>query len=292
MTAILFIVGFSTTVKAQQISQVSQYSMNDYIVNPAVAGSRDYFEAKMMNRNQWSGFTDAPRTFTLSLLAPFKNPKFAMGGYLFVDNVGPTRRTGLQVSYAYHLTINEKMKLGLSASVGLLQFTIDGSRIELASADDPALYNELNSQLVFDAKFGAYLYADNWYAGFTLPQLLQNQIELYETMDGDLNRLEDHYLVTGGYRFEVTDDIKLEPSVLVKYVYPAPIKIDASLKVIYKEMLWAGGSWRNNDAWVAMIGYEWNETLSLGYSFDFTTSNLKNYSNGTHEIVIGFRLNQ
>ncbi|NNE54756.1 MAG: type IX secretion system membrane protein PorP/SprF, partial [Flavobacteriales bacterium] len=133
---------------------------------------------------------------------------------------------------------------------------------------------------------------EKFYFGFTLPQLLQNKVDLYESTTTDLSRLEDHYMVMGGYTIAVNDDIKVIPSFLLKYVSPTPIKIDATARVMYKDMVWLGGSWRNNDAFVAMVGYEWNELVSLGYAYDFTTSDIKNYSDGTHEIVLGLRFNQ
>jgi type IX secretion system PorP/SprF family membrane protein len=289
LIVVIFILIAFLGSKAQQLPQISQYSFNNYVINPATAGVEDYFEVKSMNRYQWTGLTDAPRTFTIALTAPFKNPRVAMGGYLFVDNVGPTRRTGIQASYAYHLPLNENLKLSFSASMGVMQFAIDGSRITLATDGDPALFNTLNSKILFDAKFGAYLYSESFYLGFTLPQLLQNKVDLFNTTDPSLSRLEDHYLINAGYKWQLNEDFMLEPSALIKYVDPAPIKIDATLRVFYKTMVWAGGSWRNNDAWVAMAGYEWNEQVSLGYAFDFTTSNLKNYSDGTHEIVLGLK---
>lgn len=289
---IVLAAGWMGSLQAQQLPQISQYQFNDYVINPAFAGTEDYFEVKGMNRYQWTGLTDAPRTFTLSLSAPFKNESMAMGGYLFVDNVGPTSRTGLHVSYAYHIQISESLRLGMSASLGIMQFAIDGTRIDLATEGDPALYSELNSQLLFDAKFGTVLYHEDFYVGITLPQLLQNRVDLYDTADPSMSRLEDHYMLTAGYRYAINEDITLEPSVLLKYVNPTPLKIDASLRAIYQDMIWLGGSWRNNDAWVAMAGYEWNESLSIGYAYDFTTSNLRNHSDGTHEIMLGFRLNQ
>jgi type IX secretion system PorP/SprF family membrane protein len=289
---IVLAAGWMGSIQAQQLPQISQYQFNDYVINPAFAGVEDYFEIKGMNRYQWTGLTDSPRTFTLSLTAPFKDGKTAMGGYVFVDNVGPTSRTGLHLSYSYHLKLSETLKLGLSASLGILQFAIDGSRIELATEGDPALYSELNSQLLIDAKFGTVLYSEQFYIGITLPQLLQNHVDLYDSKDPSMNRLEDHYMVTAGYRYQVDENVTLEPSVLIKYVSPVPIKIDVSLRATYQDMLWVGGSWRSNDAWVAMAGYEWNEALSIGYAFDFTTSNLKNHSDGTHEIMLGFRFNQ
>lgn len=283
---------FTKGMDAQQLPQISQYMDNDYVINPASAGMDDYFEVNSMNRYQWTGIEDAPRTFTLSLKAPFRNPNVAMGGYLVVDNVGPTRRTGVQASYTYHFNLNEKLRLGLAASAGATQFSIDGTRITLATEGDPALWSQQMSGVYFDAKFGAMLHGEGFYVGLTLPQLMQNRVELYESVAKDIARLEDHYMLTGGYDFLVGSDFKITPSFLVKYVNPAPIKIDASCRVTYQNMVWIGGSFRNNDAWVAMAGYEWEEMVSIGYAYDFTTSNLRNYSGGTHEVVLGLRFNQ
>jgi type IX secretion system PorP/SprF family membrane protein len=278
-------------VSAQQLPQISQYMENDYVINPAVAGTEQYFDVNFMSRQQWVGITDAPRTFTLSLAAPMKNEKMGLGGYIYADNAGPTRRTGFQLSYSYILTLNESLKLSLAASGGLQQFAIDGSQITLTNSDDPALYGEKRADLLFDAKFGAYLYHEDFYVGVTFPQLLQNQLDLYDS-NNSISRLEDHYYLTAGYKYEINETFTVEPSVMVKYTQPVPLKIDASARVFYQNMIWLGASYRNNDAIVAMAGYEYQETLSIGYSYDFTTSNLQNYSSGTHEIVLGFKFNQ
>lgn len=288
----LLIGATSITLSAQQLPHYSQFDQNRYVLNPGVAGSMDHFEVRAINRSQWTGVTDAPRTFALSLQGPLKNKKVGLGGYLFTDNVGPTRRTGIQFSYSYHLPLNDKIKLGLAASMGALQFTIDGSKIQLAEEGDPALFSELNSQTVFDAKFGAYMYHENWYVGVTLPQLLQNQIQLYESTTGDLSKLEDHYFLMGGYTHTINDDWKVSTNALIKYVAPVPPQFDINFKGHYKDMVFAGLGYRHNDALIFMAGYEYREAISIGFAYDMTTTDIRNYSNGTYEVMVGFRFNQ
>lgn len=288
----LLIGATSVTLSAQQLPHYSQFDQNRYVLNPGVAGSMDHFEVRAINRSQWTGVTDAPRTFALSLQGPLKNKKVGLGGYLFTDNVGPTRRTGIQFSYSYHLQLNDKIKLGLAASMGALQFTIDGSKIQLAEEGDPALFSELNSQTVFDAKFGAYMYHENWYVGVTLPQLLQNQIQLYESTTGDLSKLEDHYFLMGGYTHTINDDWKVSTNALIKYVAPVPPQFDINFKGHYKDMVFAGLGYRHNDALIFMAGYEYREAISIGFAYDMTTTDIRNYSNGTYEVMVGFRFNQ
>ena len=144
-------------LQAQQLPQLTQYQFNDYVFNPAVAGSRQFFELRSGHRYQWVGIQDAPRTFTLSGTTPI-GKNMGVGGYIFTDIVGPTRRTGVQFSYAYHLKLTEDLKLSLALSGGLLQFLIDGSKITLHDQGDPTMDDQLRGELKPDATFAFYLY--------------------------------------------------------------------------------------------------------------------------------------
>ena len=274
---------------AQQLPQLTQYQFNDYVVNPAVAGSRPYFELRSAHRYQWVGIQDAPRTFTFSGSTPV-GEKMGVGGYLFTDIVGPTRRTGLQFSYAYHLKLTQEIKLSLAVSAGLLQFLIDGSKIQFHDPGDPVMDNQLRGDLLPDAKFGFYLYSPKFWFGATAPQLLQNKVYFLDENSATLSRMEDHYYIMGGYRFQLGEDWRLEPSFLMKYTSPVPLKLDLTATVRYKDSFWIGAGFRTNDAYSAMVGYWLKKTFQFGYSYDIVSSNLRNYSTGTHEVMLAITL--
>lgn len=276
-------------VQAQQLPQLSQYQFNDYVFNPAVAGSRPFFELRSGHRYQWVGIQDSPRTFTLSGTTPL-GKNMGLGGYLFTDNVGPTRRTGIQFSYAYHLRITDDLKLSLALSGGVLQFLIDGSKIQFNDPGDPVMDDQLRGELKPDAKFGFMLYHPRYWFGAAAPQILQNKVYFVDDADQTLSVMEDHYYMTGGYRFLLGPDWKVEPSFLVKYVSPVPPKIDITATVRYREAFWLGASYRTNDAYCAMLGYWHKESFQFGYSYDIITSNLRNYSTGTHELMLAVTL--
>lgn len=275
----------------QQLPQLSQYYMNEYVINPAVAGRDNVFDIRTSQRHQWVGITDAPRTYAISLHGPMFKETMGLGMYAFTDIVGPTRRTGFQASYAYHLAFSEKARLSLAGSLGLLHYALDGSKLDLRDEGDPSLANTFQSDLLPDAKFAAYFYTDKLYLGLTIPNLIQNRLDLYERNSIE-NRLVPHIMVMGGYRFDLSDDWMLEPSVLFKYVNPAPLKYDVTLRVHYKQMLWAGVNYRSNESVSPSIGYTHKGYLMFGYSYDVLTNNLRNYSSGTHEIMIGVRLHK
>jgi type IX secretion system PorP/SprF family membrane protein len=291
---LLFIGGM---VKAQQLPQYSQFMFNQYAFNPAFAGSLPYYDVRSNNRYQWVGITDAPRTYTVSISGPSKNRKMGYGGFVYTDIVGPTRRIGAQASYAYHLNLNdngdESIKLSFGLSAGILQWLVDGSKIRLKNPADAVISEGLQSSLVFDAKFGFYLYQnDRWHFGAAIPNLLGNKLYFFNYQTSALSRLERHFLIHGAYKFDIGDDFQVEPNLLIKYVTPAPLKVDASVRAIYKKAVWIGGSYRTNDAWSMMVGYNHKGSLEIGYSYDFTTTNLKNYSTGTHELMLGIKFTE
>src|ERR1035437_8806270 len=119
----------ATSAFAQQLPQYSQYMFNDFVMNPAIAGRSNYWEANSNNRYQWVGITDAPRTYILSLQGPLKNKKMGLGGTIFTDIVGPTRRTGANLAYAYHVKLSTTYKLSFGVNAGVLQYSVDGSKI-------------------------------------------------------------------------------------------------------------------------------------------------------------------
>lgn len=291
MRHLLFSVLVASVINAagQQLPQLTQYQFNDYVFNPAVAGSRPFFELRSGHRYQWVGIQDAPRTFTFSGTTPI-GTKMGVGGYLFTDIVGPTRRTGIQLSYAYHLRLTEDVKLSLSVSAGLLQFLIDGSKIQFHDPGDPVMDDQLRGDLLPDAKFGFLVYGERFWFGATAPQLLQNKVYFLDEANETLSRMEDHYYAMGGYRFQLGGDWRLEPSFLVKYTSPVPAKLDLNATVRYKDTVWLGAGYRTNDAYCAMVGYWLKKTFQFGYSYDIISSNLRNYSTGTHEVMLAITL--
>jgi type IX secretion system PorP/SprF family membrane protein len=275
---------------AQQLPHYSQYMLNDYVMNPAIGGKDPYFEAVSDNRYQWIGITDAPRTYILSVQGPHKSRKMGMGGSLFTDIVGPTRRTGVNLSYAYHMQLNDKgTKLSLGLSAGVVQFAVDGAKITLHDPADLVISDGYQSVLVPDIGFGAYFYSDKYYIGAAVPQIYPAKLRFFDYTTASLSKLETHFYFTGGYRFDLGEDFAIEPSTVVKFVKPAPVQFDIGLRGLYKNKVWIGGAYRNLDAASAMVGYLFEDYLTFGYSYDFTTTNIKNYSTGTHEILIGVR---
>ncbi len=288
ITVIVLLVQF---LKAQQLPQYTQYMLNDLAINPAVAGKDNFADVRSNNRYQWVGMTDAPRTYMLTLHSPLKNRHMGLGTHIYTDIVGPTRRIGISLAYAYRIKIAEKTRLSFALSAGIQQWGIDGHKLILHDAGDDNLLTQYQTKTVPDFGAGLYVHNEKWYVGFSAPQLYQSPIKLYK--DGDnKGTLVRHFILNGAYKFDVSSDFKIEPSFLVKYANPAPLEIDFGARVIYQEQMWLGIGYRHKDAITGLIGFMYKNYLMIGYSYDFTTSNLKKYSSGTHELMLGLRFSK
>src|SRR5690606_21941814 len=112
--------------------------------------------------SQWVGIQDAPRTYVLSLNGPLEHEKMGIGGYIYMDKTGPTQRTGINMSYSYHVKLNDFIKLSMSINAGVFQYAVDGSAIRLKNENDDVLSDEQQNLTMPDAGASFYLYADNF----------------------------------------------------------------------------------------------------------------------------------
>lgn len=280
-----------STANAQQLPQYTQYMLNEFAINPAVAGKEEFADVRSNNRYQWVGITDAPRTYILTVNGPMKLKNMGLGANLFTDIVGPTRRVGLNFSYAYHIKLNEETKVSLGLSAGILQWGIDGHKLQLHDAGDENLLTQYQTTYVPDFGAGVLLYSKKYYLGIAVPQMYQSKINLYPGVENK-GKLVTHFNVNGAYKFDLGDDFKIEPSFILKYATPAPMKLDVGVRGIYQEQVWLGVAYRHNDAVTALVGYLYKNYLMIGYSYDFSTTNIRRYSSGTHEVMLGLRFSR
>lgn len=292
IAGILLLAGMmaGTYLHGQQMPQYTQYMFNDFVINPAVAGVYDYFQIRTNHRFQWVGLADPPLTNSISIYGPSENLSMGYGGYIYNDVTGPTSRTGFTGAYAYNIAINEEMRLSMGIYASLMQYRIDGTQLNPKDVSDPSLLNLVSTSYMPDAGLGAYLYAEDFYVGLSLAQLLNNKVKIFENKDG-LNRLKTHFNLTGGYHYRLDEDWTLEPSLMIKGTAPKEFSFDITARVDWKNTVWGALAYRAHEAVSFLIGYSFEKTLVFGYAYDIGISSIRKYNTGTHEIMIGYRFN-
>ncbi|PID92580.1 MAG: hypothetical protein CSA96_02520 [Bacteroidetes bacterium] len=277
-------------LKGQQMPHYTQYMFNDFVINPAIAGTHDYYQIRTNHRFQWVGLLDPPMTNSIAFYGPHANMNMGYGGYVYNDVTGPTSRTGLTGSYAYNIAVSGSMRLSMGLSASVMQFRIDGTQLNPKDVSDPALLHMVSTSYLPDAGVGFYLYDENFYVGLSIAQLLNNSIEIFDNKNG-LNRLKTHINLTGGYRYQLNSDLMLEPSVMIKGSLPRELSFDITARAEWKRMFWGALAYRHKESVGVLIGYNFENMLLFGYAYDIGTSSLRKYNTGTHEIVIGYRFN-
>lgn len=287
---LLMILFCGLALEAQQSPHFTQYMFNDFVINPAVAGTKDYYQIRSNHRFQWIGLSDPPLTNTLSIYGPHAKLPMGFGGYIYNDVTGPTSRTGITGSYAYNIEIDQDIRISGGLSLGLMQFKLDGAQLTIKDVNDLAIQPVVYNSYVPDASIGFYAYADEWYAGFSVSQLLNNKLTLFEEKSG-LNKLKSHFYLTGGYKYEINRDLVAEPSIIIKGTAPGIYTFDLTARVLYQDMVWGGLSYRFSDAVSILLGYIYDEKFYFGYAYDIGINELRSYNSGSHEIMIGYRFN-
>ena len=283
---LLFIVACFNS-KAQQLPLYTNYVLNNYAYNPAVAGSKPYAVVNLNYRNQWVGFKDAPKTYLVSLHNSVgKQKKVGVGILINSDNTGLLGKTTGHLTFAYHLKLNKTYKLGFGISAGMVQYRIRLYDAKTADAGDELLTGNLLSNNVFDSNAGLYLYSDKLFFGISGYQYLSNKI----TWKDSKSNLAPHVYATLGYQFQASKKLIIEPSALLKFNSPTPMQPEFSVRGIYKNLFWVGGSYRLNDAVSGLIGVILKEKFTIAYAYDFSVSKIRKYNSGSHEISLTFQL--
>jgi len=292
LTLLFVSIFMGSMLQAQQLPQLSQFMLNDFAVNPAIAGMHDSYQIKTSVRNQWVGIEDAPKTTLLSIYGK-SSDHVGLGGSVFNDQVGPTSRAGASLTYAYHLNFTDEVKMSMALSGGFTQFKIDKVGWNTFHTDDPLMDGAEAVNLVPDATFGLNIYEeDKWYLGIAVPQLLNSKLTLIDEdfvnnisvdMDGSLSR---HIYVMGMYNLEIDHYWDLQPSVLFKTVSNQN-QIDMGLKTIYSDKFWMGMDYRTNGDISALLGFIIQEKFMIGYSYDIPNPDISQYTSGSHEFMFG-----
>lgn len=275
-------------VYAQQDYQFSQYMSNISYINPAFTGSSDHGTLTGLFRQQWVQFDGAPKSGVITYETPFSKQNMGIGGILSFDKIGVSKQVNVSANYAYHLQF-DKSKLAFGLNAGIIHYSADLSSLTIWDQQDESFANDYSGKIIPQFGFGAYYYSDKYFAGISIPRLVNVNTESALSFELDnapvLNR---HFYLMGGYNFDLNEDFVLKSSGLVKYVDGAPIGAEISALVEYEELYTLGVSFRAKDAITPVLQYKIKDFGKIGYSYDITISQMRGYSTGSHEILLSY----
>jgi type IX secretion system PorP/SprF family membrane protein len=312
---ILILIVIGQIVSAQQLPIYSQYLYNKFLINPAHAGSDGYTSINLTAREQWVGYSGAPRTYSLSwqtriLKKPFDvkqkssnrtvyRPKtdgrVGLGAYIFSDRNGLIQRTGFQATYAYHMWIQENTQLSLGIAVTGYHFIVNANESSFEDPSEPWLTDNLRRGVfVPDADFGIYLLNNKFDFGFSAQQLFGAAVKIGDYAYKNFH-MDRHFYMFGSYYIDLNTKSELEPSMLAKMSEELMPQVDFGLTYIYDQTMWTGLTYRTGGGIIANFRFKYipkhttKTAMFFGYAIDFTLNQIQRVTYGTHELTFAVK---
>lgn len=296
-----------TSLKAQQLPDYTLAKQNLFNYNPAVAGTEQASVAYITARTEWTKIKNSPFSANLVYHQPLKNEHIGLGGSITTDFTGPTSYIGGNLSFAYHLIfseyrpgVSERKTLSFGLSASLVQYSINGSKIQLDQPQDDALYAYKGSKFYPDAAFGIYYKSKRVTASLSIPQLLHLDVPITSRQiekDSELKKMQ-HYFGLFSYKFllnkKAMNNTKmyLEPIVNVHYVIGAPFQGVASLRFSLEDKFFAEVGYRSISTMIFGAGLTIAKRFSLSYAYDFNMSTTRTDLGSVHELQLRFKFNE
>jgi len=293
---ILLLILLALPAFSQQRTLWSQHIFNDFVINPAIAGAKDYVPLHIAVRRQWMGIKDAPVSQAISGHGNL-GYNLGIGGLIINEVSGPSRRTGLDISLAYHLRLTQGSKhhgpakiLSFGMAASLSQFKIDVTKLTTYVPGDNGINDGYTNDLLPDMSLGMYYHDGNrYYAGFSVHNIVESKTDLYSIISDVTNPLERTYYLMGGYNWVASDMLTMQPSLLFRMIDATPIQFDFQYRFLYKNKHWFTLGYRHLDAVIVGAGFQVN-VFRFGYSYDVVLSAIRQHSSGSHEIALTIML--
>jgi type IX secretion system PorP/SprF family membrane protein len=278
---------------AQNDVQYTHYLFNKLAYNPAYAGSAGVPVATAIYRNQWLGLDKSPTTATINYHTPIQCGKGGLGFGFTADKAAIFKSNRLDGAYSYKFNVSEKGILSLGLGAQLEFGSADYRKTNPLDAGDQTIFGANDQYSKTKLNFGAGIYYEhnnNFYIGLSVPQLLNTSYFQDVNISGDIGDFHSYYLMTG-FVVGLSENVKLMPGAMISYHRNAPFEFDINANVIFMDKFWLGLNYRNDDSFDALIQYQLSNKLRAGFAYDFTTSELKNHSNGTIEFLLSYSFN-
>ena len=272
---------------AQKEPQYTQYMYNIGSFNPAYVGTVETPEIIGLYRAQWVDIPGAPTTIRGGANIPFNNEKMGIGINIVNDVLGPSKQTYFDVAYSYEIQLSDDTKLSFGLNAGGSSLNVDYSEGTFEQGSDPSLLGGNYSSFYPTVGAGLFMYhEEDWYLGASVPNFLTD--ELYN--DEVATIVEDYMQlnVIGGYVFELSDRTKFKPAFLMNYLQGSPVTVNLSANFQFIDALTIGASYRFDNAVSGLAGFQISNAMFIGYSYDYNTNGLGEYSGGSHEAILKF----
>lgn len=303
--------GLTTLTASAQDPQFSQYYQSPLYLNPGFTGITPQQRITFNHRLQWPNLPQAFSTFAASYDIWVDELKSGFGILATTDRMGSAgwRTTTASLLYSYKVRITDKIVFSPGLSFGYGINGLDRTKLQLGDglefngqSLDPAL-NALGNQQYFDFGAGFLFYSKSVWLGGSFSHINKPNLSVLNTE----TRLPMKTTIHGGGRIELMNGLRT--SARASYLTPSfvymsqggisqlSVGVNYHVDPIFLGVWYRGKPYESTvtgsvqqDAMVFQLGM-YLDKMTVGYSYDFSTSGLSNASGGAHEISIMYEFN-
>ncbi len=278
-------------MNAQQNVQYTQFMLNDYGLNPAVAGSSKGLMLMVGRRTQWRGFEYAPETNFASITKDFGKKGIrrfwhGVGGYVENDKFGIFSNKSIYGSYAIHLKLSAKYFLSFGVAGGIKEYAVTNS---IYNEFDPALNTRAPRVLVPDIIPGVYLYSKKFFGGIAVRNLYKNTLKQSGKEIGTGSRLFPNAYITVGKKFVSKGyDFIVVPALHIQTTFVNIPVVNFNCMTFFRKRVGVGLSYRMHDAASVILQARIWKNVVVGFAYDYTISKFRAANANSTEFMMGF----
>ncbi len=267
----------------------NQFIFNPLALNPAVAGTGDALTANLMYRNQWVGFSGAPKTLTFSTHSPMRKQNMGLGLSVINNQIGVSSETSIIGDYSFKIKMREgTLNLGLGG--GFIMLNSAWAELRANDPNDDLIQNNSPTYLIPEVSLGVYYSTKKYHVGFSLPHMLSytfNSTKDKYMIKNDFARYT--YILTGDYIFDLEQQFKYVPSIMLKYQKSDNADFIFMNRLIYMDKYSVGMAFDSEQkVYKGMFQMQLNRQFSLGYVRDFNSTKINQYRKGSHEVMLRY----
>lgn len=274
---------------AQTEPQFSNYMYNVQQFNPAMAGEITEAELTGFFRSQWTGLDGAPESQWLSFGMPISNDRMGVGLNLVNDKIGPASYKSFSLVYAYRIMLSETTTLSLGVNAGGSVLDVDFTMGNFENFNDVS-QNNLNNEFYARVGAGAIISATDWFVGFSVPNFFGQDFYDDEVRNVIADKIQFNLFT--GYNMDLSSSLRLRPSLLANIVEGNPVTLTGNANLLILDRFSIGLGYRYDEAVTGFLGFQILEGLLAGYTYDYATNDFGEFHNGSHEIVLKYKINK
>jgi len=265
---------------AQNDILLNQYMLNEFSFNPAVAGFKPSIETQIIARQQWFGYNEAPSSQNFNING-YKRNIGGIGLNISNDKLGKEGAIDVKLAYAHYIQISPKSLLSFGLAAGFISKTIKGAELIYADPDDEKAF--IHTETRFKPDFNIGMEFNSTYVTLGLAST-----HIHQALKSANNfQIPRHYYAYGKFRIEVSDKVNIVPTFLIKSS-SFITQYDINTLFYYDNKFWLGASYRINEAYVGLIGFQINKNIKFGYAYDVTIGPATLYNMGSHEVLLSY----